>query len=780
MRKILAIMIALTMVLTLAIPAIGSSGEAVAIDKKAYDVFGVEFSANNKVTAVADYVTLRTSANAGWFVEVCDDFIGTVAIAYKIGSAYMKEVIYFDGTNPVYRFGDGSGKNGINSVRFGKVVIMNPAADTVLMKGVVQTMDADRSFATAVAILDGKILFVGSDLCVKKYIGDETEVRDLGGQMVLPGFLDTHMHAPGMYASNVPSLFYVEPTLDVLFEYVQQFIYDNPNANGYWFNHLNTSAFAGYKNGFPDAEWLDGFDVGERADGIGKPIFMQDISWHSWVVNSAAMERANIVRPGDISQNMQRTSSFYAHLDEDGWPTGYFVDGITTGLTGVRDGSGRGASAIPGIRNNAGTQLTVDVTYNTQGLFTNAWQSYQIEAHSYGITGVADASGNWYRVENEFRDWVRNGTLTLRVNIPSFIDHETSANHTRTPATLVNTAMTGGDAWSYGIERKFNFVYNFTNNPFVNNQGYASYMSDWVSANTVKLYIDGVTEGGTAYLLEPYAPEAGLFEQIADPNYRGYSMWGDQKTKDMIALIDARGYGTHLHCLGDAAVKLAVEAIVEAQDANGTKGVTRHIITHVPYVDVSDYDAIAEYGIIMSIQPIWMFENPWFSAASAKVMGPERDDRVYPIKDMYDRGIIMTGSSDYDVSLDFRPLAGIEVGMTRTSPYSDELMRVPYALKTAASFKDDWVSPASLFGSQDDPATTRNAHQGVGLMAMLEMYTINGAYQMGMEDKIGSLEVGKFADLIILEKDLFKVEPKWISEVEVKATMVNGKFVFED
>jgi len=761
MRKILAIVLALTMLFAFTMPVVGAS-DVVAIDKKIFDSYGKEYSANNKTTQVTDYVTLRTDAKEGWFIEVCDAFIGTVEIAYKISNAYYVEVVEFDGADRVYRFGDGSGKNGVNSVRFGKTVVMNPAADLVLFGGVVQTMDDNRSFATAVVVTDGKILYVGNDISASLFIGEDTEARDLNGQMVLPGFIDSHGHAPGMYASNVPSLFYVEPTLEAVTAHIQQYIYDNPNATGYWFNHLNVSIFAGYKNGFPDADWLDQFDTGATA----KPIFCQDIAWHSWVVNTRAMERANEVRPGDITQNMPRTSGYYAHLDADGWPTGYFVDGITIGLGYIKDGNSRNPS-VTGIRNNSNQAYTVDLTYNTQSYFNTAWFNYQIEANSYGITGFSDASGNWLRVGTEFRDFVRNGTLTLRVNIPSFIDHDSSANHTRTASTLVNTALNSTDGWETGVIRKNALIE--TNN-----------LQDWVSANAVKLYIDGVTEGGTAYLLEPYAETANLYEQIADPGYRGYSMWGDQKIKDMVALIDAAGFAVLMHCLGDAAVKLAVEAVMEAQDANGTKGKIHHILAHAPYVDQSDMENIREYGIIVNIQPIWMFKNPWFSPLELRTLGQERVDRVYPIKDIYEHGIIMTGSSDYDVSLDFRPLAGIEVGMTRTSPYSDETFTIPEALFRAAGFSDRVVSPAILFGSQDDPGTIHNASQHLSLMAMLEIYTRNGAYQMGMEDKFGTLEKGKFADMVILGEDLFKVEPKWISEVEVIATIVNGKFVYEN
>ncbi len=133
------------------------------------------------------------------------------------------------------------------------------------------------------------------------------------------------------------------------------------------------------------------------------------------------------------------------------------------------------------------------------------------------------------------------------------------------------------------------------------------------------------------------------------------------------------------------------------------------------------------------------------------MLGTERFNRMYVIKDMLDADIIMTGSTDYNVLPDFRPLVGIECGTTQRSPYE---------------------------GEDTDPSFTRNADQVATLMQMIEAYTINGAYQMGMEDKIGSLEVGKLADMAILEKDLFSIPLKDIAETNVTMTVIGGKIVF--
>jgi len=124
---------------------------------------------------------------------------------------------------------------------------------------------------------------------------------------------------------------------------------------------------------------------------------------------------------------------------------------------------------------------------------------------------------------------------------------------------------------------------------------------------------------------------------------------------------------------------------------------------------------------------------------------------MYMINDMVDAGVLMTGSADYSVLPDYRPLIGIEAGTTQCSPYP---------------------------GEDHDTDFIRNADQAVSLMTMLEAYTRNGAYQMGMENKIGSLEVGKLADMVILDEDLFKIPLQKISDIEVLYTILGGRIVY--
>jgi len=711
MKKCTSIVIVVMLILTMLAP-ISAVADTVQIDKKAYDAFGkTEYSANNKTTKVTGCVALRANAQAGWFIEVCDGFIGTVDIAYKISNAYYKKTVVFDGKLNEFRIGDGSGKNSLNAVKFG--AIWNPIATLVLMNGVVQTMDDNRSFASAVAVLDDKILYVGSNICVNKYIGAGTEVRDLNGQMVLPGFFDSHTHAPGMHERAVPSLYYSYPTPESLVEDIRNWIEANDpegNYRAYRFQRFNVSAFKDYKgmlDGYPDKLLLD-------AVSTEIPIICTDMSSHTTWVNSKAIELAE-----DLFDGME-TPDYIAggkiFMTPDGELTGYFSDAQTNGLRRVMN-----LQPYPNIPPEV------------------AWPNYQEEANRYGITSITIAGGGSVSVWDGHDRRYKAGTQTIRVNAHYSIDRRDTGPIAPQIAEMKRIMAEG---------QKYN--------------------SDYQTVNTIKVNLDGVTEAGSAVLLSPYDPDSGLLP-ADNPDYRGEPIYTQERLDELFEGIDAAGYPLMVHCLGDGAVQMAIEALIKAMDKNGTKGNTRHQITHLTMIDQAeqsehnDIERMAEYGIMGAMQPIWMWYNPWFAYYEHIALGDERFYKMYPLKTMYDAGIKMTGSADYSVTMDFAPLSGIEVGMRQASPYSGIM--------------------AELFGHQDDPATALRPNGpdfGVPLMGMLEFYTINGAYQIYRDHDLGSLEAGKLADIVVLEKNLFEIDPKDIAETKVMATILGGKFVYEN
>lgn len=549
-------------------------------------------------------------------------------------------------------------------------------ATVVLRGGVIQTMDAKRSTVTALAVEGDKIVYVGDDAGVEAFIGDGTEVIDLSGQMVLPGFVDSHIHpASGwvedMYKCN---LFSLEPTEEAYVAALKDFAERNSNVPIILGSGFQVNAFGDLG---PTKEAIDAV-ISDR------PVIVTDTSNHSYWVNSKAIEMAG------ITTDTPDPDGGKIYRNEDGTVRGYFADAF--------------------LFDNV-----LELGATTLEQFEAAWMNWQAEANSFGITsfsGGSDGSlAKWEMVDRLYK----NGELTLRANMPY-----------RPEPNQVSEADLKKLVDDMAAAQK--------------------YTSDYQVVRTVKIFIDGVVEGRTGLLLEPYDEAAGT-----EPDYKGVPIWTKESLDALIPAVDAEGYAMHMHTIADGSVRMGVDAIENAITINKTEG-SRHVLTHITIMDPTDIPRMASLGIVAAMQPTWFYRDPWFSELEEQMLGTERFNRMYVIKDMVDAGITMTGSADYSVLPDYRPLIGIEAGTTQCSPYE---------------------------GEDTDPSYIRNADQAVSLMTMLEAYTINGAYQMGMEKKIGSLEVGKLADLVILEKDLFALELKDIAETRVIRTILGGKTVFQ-
>ena len=263
----------------------------------------------------------------------------------------------------------------------------------------------------------------------------------------------------------------------------------------------------------------------------------------------------------------------------------------------------------------------------------------------------------------------------------------------------------------------------------------------------VKFTVDGVPEGKSSYLLEPYAAAAGM-----DADYVSSPAASPEELKEFITAVNAAGYTVQTHCMGDASVKIAMDAYENSAKVNGNPDV-RNKIAHVNLLTDEDVVRMAEYKVIAAMQPLWFYYDPFFSPLEEQMFGTERFQREYHIRDMIDAGVIITGSNDYPVTLDFAPLHAIEAGATQCSPYAGE--------------------------DQDIETYTRNAAQAATVYEMLEMYTTNAAYGAFLDDRVGTIEVGKKADLVVLGDNLLTCDVKAISDVPVIYTISDGRIVYE-
>ena len=266
----------------------------------------------------------------------------------------------------------------------------------------------------------------------------------------------------------------------------------------------------------------------------------------------------------------------------------------------------------------------------------------------------------------------------------------------------------------------------------------ASINPSYLRAGAVKIFLDGVLEGETAALLEPYSGERG--------GHRGRLSLSAEGLAHRVTELDAAGIQVHVHAIGDWAVQTALDAFAAGRHANGARD-NRHHIAHLQLVDPADYARFMALKVTANFQPVWAFPDDYIVNINLPQVGPARVEQMYPIGSLARAGARIVAGSDWNVTTP-NPLVAIETALTRQDPSGR---------RTAVL----------------------NAEEAVDLDTMLRAYTVNGAWLMRQERSTGMLAPGMRADFVILDKNLFEIPASEISETRVLATFLDGVAVFE-
>lgn len=263
------------------------------------------------------------------------------------------------------------------------------------------------------------------------------------------------------------------------------------------------------------------------------------------------------------------------------------------------------------------------------------------------------------------------------------------------------------------------------------------YNGGLLNTATVKIFLDGVVEPSTAALLQDYSDQ---------PGYQGELQVPPELLHEAAAQLDKNGFQVHMHVIGDAAVREALDAIQFALQRNGA-GNGRHHLAHVEFVDPADISRFAELNVTATFSPLWAVEDEFLTELTLPRVGAERYQWTYPINSIVKAGGRIAFGSDWNVSSP-DPLLAIETAVTRIDPLRGD-------------------TPVFL------------PQQRITLEQAIAAVTINAAYVNHLDDSTGSIEVGKLGDLVILDTNLFKIDPSAISDARVVTTLLGGEVVYQ-
>jgi predicted amidohydrolase YtcJ len=246
-----------------------------------------------------------------------------------------------------------------------------------------------------------------------------------------------------------------------------------------------------------------------------------------------------------------------------------------------------------------------------------------------------------------------------------------------------------------------------------------------------------VVEAHTAAMLAPYSD---------DPSQSGKLFWDPDQYKATVAALDSRGLQIFTHAIGDRAVRLALDAYQNAAEVNHTQD-TRPRIEHIETISAQDIDRFGKLGVVASMQPLHSYPDEDTLSIWARNIGPERAKRPWVWRSIEQKGGVLAFGSDWPV-VTLNPWPGVQTAVTRQT-------------------------------SDGEPVGGFVPQQRLSLDDTIRAYTLGAAFAGRREKTEGSLETGKLADFIVLDRDLFKIEPSEIGKTQVLLTVVGGKVVYE-
>jgi hypothetical protein len=350
------------------------------------------------------------------------------------------------------------------------------------------------------------------------------------------------------------------------------------------------------------------------------------------------------------------------------------------------------------LREDAIALVTAHIPEYSHAQVDAGLTSAMAEASSYGITSIIEAAAEPWMLDG-FQRFAERDALDVRVHAAVHVEPERGVDQLGEIQDLRDR-----------------------------------YESPMVQVNAVKLFLDGIIESQTAYMLAPYVDGTN-----GTPNFT------DQALFEVVRAYDAAGFQIHAHVIGDGAVRQVLDAYERVEAERGAAD-RRPILAHLEVIDEADLARFEALGVYAAFSPLWAYADSYITDLTIPVIGPARSEWLYPMGSVVRAGGALIAGSDWSVST-MDPFDAMEVAVTRIAPD----------------------------GSVTTPLTPA---QRIELQQVLEAYTINGARASFVEDELGSITEGKRADLIVIDRDPFAIDPADLSEIQVLRTLLDGREVY--
>lgn len=547
-------------------------------------------------------------------------------------------------------------------------------AEMIVTNGRVLTMDEAKPRAEAVALAGGKVLAVGTAAEILALAGPGCRVIDAGGRTVLPGFVESHLHLVLGGAELVQLQLGGVAGFDALKAAFLDYAAANPDRA------LLMAQGAAY-------EVLDHPVTRHDLDAViaDRPIAMMAPDHHTVWANTAALSAAGLLHGATMPHGHEVV------MGADGTATGELREFEAFGPVLALGGE---AHLQLGIATGGEPSPWPDAAMRAADKDKVAAGLAHCARH--GITSMVNMDGNRYTCVL-LSELLAEGRLTARVKVPfHFKPHMDLAELERA------SAMT------------------------------AEFDNDWLRSGFVKMFMDGVVDSRTAYMLNDYP---GV------PGHRAEPLFAADRFKAICTEADRRGLQIAVHAIGDGAVRQTIDGYEAAQQANGRRD-SRHRIEHIELIDRTDVPRLGALGITASVQPPHPPGAMDFPMSTMDhVFHRDRWRDAYLTRTLADHGAHLAFASDWPVT-DVNVMRGIQAALTR----------VPY----------------------DGAADER-----VGLLDVLHAYTAGGAWAGQWEDVTGTLRPGLAADLVVIDGDIEALETARLGATGIALTVAGGRITHD-